>query len=59
MAEFIPVGIVNCPKCNLSSLSWNIICARCDTDLFPDEHVPEISETKDDNGDRHKQENAA
>lgn len=47
---FVPLGIVECPNCKLSSLSWNMVCARCNADLFPNES---------DNVDRHKQENAA
>lgn len=47
--EFVPVGIILCPDCGLSSLSWNIIYARCGHDLMPDE----------DDAGRHKQENAA
>lgn len=46
-------GIINCPQCNLSSLSWNMSCARCGADLMPEESFPE------DDADRHKQINAA
>lgn len=46
--NFKPLEIVIC-KCGLSSLSWNMTCARCGTDLFPEK----------DDVDRHKQRNSA
>lgn len=51
--KFRELGIIECPNCKLSSLSWNMTCARCDADLMPDKNYP------NDDAERHKQINAA
>lgn len=54
--EFKPLGIIDCPHCAFPSLSWNMVCIRCEGDLFPEEHT-EKEDHADDDADRHRQVN--
>ena len=52
--NFKPLGVIDCPHCDLPSLSWNEKCARCGGYLFPQDGQCNIDETE-----KHTQGNAA